>query len=283
MPTLITDIPFDVLFELKKYLDLRSLIRLKLTSNHFWEWGKLNESKIAPSFVEIQSIINHTNDVTSISNACSSLSDYASGSISQNIPVKFQPSPKFDWTYILSLLPFSCRFCQCSIRINFLNIFLTEKLKWVSINYCDKHNNFISSETFIIFKFFSLLMNCQHSFNQTFKKLGFPLKNSVILLGMSTVLLKVQTLIVLCNSTDINSIVVKLLNHSFVTHFQCHICFFHLFIKNSKVTKGNNRFALSFVDDFGSQHFLLDNNKKQLKKTLNQTEVNVQNQFKPDT
>lgn len=147
MPTLITDIPFDVLFELKKYLDLRSLIRLKLTSNHFWEWGKLNESKIAPSFVEIQSIINHTNDVTSISNTCSSLSDYATGSISQNIPVKFQPSPKFDWTYILSLLPFSCRFCQCSIRINFLNIFLTEKLKWVSINYCDKHNNFISSET----------------------------------------------------------------------------------------------------------------------------------------
>lgn len=129
MSATIIDIPFDVLFELKKYLDLISLTRLKSTCYHFSEWGKLNDSKIAPCFTEIALITGQ-----------SSIPNYI---VNKNIK-------PIDWQFLLSFFPFSYNFCQCTIRINLLKIFCVEKSEWKTINYCNKHNNFILSEAPLI-------------------------------------------------------------------------------------------------------------------------------------
>lgn len=130
MLSTIYDIPFDVLFHMKRYLDLKSLIRLKSTCTYFYEWGELNDSKIAPSYLEILSKIMYP--------------DKKKNSFWYETKLLHQ----CDWKSILSIFPFSLNFCECSIRINFVNVLEIKNNQWTSITFCDKHCNFISTQKF---------------------------------------------------------------------------------------------------------------------------------------
>jgi hypothetical protein len=127
MVSTIYDLPFDVLFLLKKYLDFKSLLHLRKTCTHFWEWGQLNDSKVAPSYLEILSRVLYPDKQKN------------------SFWYETKSLNHCDWKSILSIFPFSLNFCKCSIRINFVNVFEIEKSQWTSITFCDKHHNFIST------------------------------------------------------------------------------------------------------------------------------------------